>query len=105
MLDLTGEIAERRQVRAEYLDCKVAARTGQHLGYAHLDRLGEARLNAGQTLDRLTHLADHEILVAAPFGLRLQAHEAVGLVRPHWIETDLVGADAGDHILHLGHGA
>src|SRR3546814_12215722 len=69
-LHLTREIAQRRQIRPENLDGKIAARTGQHFGNPHLDRLGEIRHDAGQGCDRLAHILDDEKLVAAPFGER-----------------------------------
>src|SRR3546814_13515169 len=46
---------------------------------------------------------DDEILVAAPFGARLQADEAVGLIGAHRIKSDFVRYDARDHVLHFRH--
>src|SRR3546814_7597441 len=95
-LHLTREIAQRRQIRPENLDGKIAARTGQHFGNPHLDRLGETRLDAGQACHRLAHILDDEILVAAPFGARLQADEAVGLIGAHRIKSDFVRSDRSE---------
>ena len=53
---------------------------------------------------RLAQLLNEPFLIRyAPFLLRLQHQEHVRLVQAHRIETQLVGAGAGDNLLNFRH--
>ena len=102
-LNVTGDPGEFIEVRPEYLDGKIAARTGEHFRNAHLDRLGEAGLDAREIDQRVAQLTDEPFLVRhAPFLARLELEEGVGFVEPHGIEAEFIRADASDDFGHFG---
>ena len=91
------------QVMAENLDRQVAARTGQHLRYAHVDGHRETVVDA---FEAVHHLADGVLqlvlAVHTPFILWLQHHEHIGLVQAHRVHAEFVGSGTGNHAFDFG---
>ena len=102
---LARDLVQLGDVGAEDLHRDVAAHAADHLLDAHVDRLREAERQSRKLGEHLAELLQQRGLVGGlPLLRRLQDQERVGLVRPHRVEAELVGAgardDAGD-IRHL----
>ena len=65
----------------------------------------EAVLDAGHGIEHLAHFVHQRLLALhAPLALRLQQQVGVGLVEPHRIKTDFIGAGTGHDAVHLRDG-
>ena len=100
------QVAQGVQIGAKQFDGHIATAAGEHFRNAHLDGLGEAKLQAGEVLHHLADLGAQGFLVGhAPLLVRCQLHEHVGLVQAHGVQAQLVRAHAGNAVLHLGYGS
>ena len=95
------------QVVAVHLHCHVRAHAGDQLVHAHLDRLGELVVVAGQAAcGRLDFRQQGGLGLArvGPCLARLEHDEGVGHRRRHRIAGDLAGTDLAEHPFHFGEG-
>ncbi len=102
-LDLTRQLVELVELRAEDLDGQITADTDDHFGHSHVDRLREAVADARHLVEHLADPGGQCFLVGQlPLRTRLENEEGVGLVQAHGVEPDFVGASSCHHAGDLG---
>ena len=102
--DLSAQRGQGFEVIAVDLDRHFGADAGDQLVHAHLHRLGELVLVAGNGVDRSIHLADQVLLRLArvwPVGAVLEHDERIGYRGRHRVGGDLGGADLADDHVHF----
>jgi hypothetical protein len=103
--NLVGCRQHRLELLAEDLHGEVAARASEQLVEAHLDRLREFEIVAGQLLNGFLDALDQRVLCERPVGpflLWLEDYEGIRNVRRHRIGREFRSACLREHVGDLG---
>ncbi|MPM79155.1 hypothetical protein SDC9_126188 [bioreactor metagenome] len=105
LLNQLAGLLQHGHVFAEQFHRHVAAHSGNQFVEAHLNRLGEFVIVAGNVLQRFFHFGDKRgfrLFRIRPFLARFQDGKAIGHAGRHGVGGNFRRAKFGEDIFHLG---